>query len=66
MPQTPEKPDEPRPPIGDPPTEEKPIKVDDPPPAGEGEAANDPGRKQGEKRDDEETMPIEEGFSIVP
>ena len=66
MPQTPEKPDQSKTPIGDPPNKKPPIKVDDPPPAGEGEAANDPGGKKGENRDDEETMPIEEGFSIVP
>jgi hypothetical protein len=36
------------------------------PPAGESEAANDRGLDKDRKGDDEETMPIEEGFSLVP
>jgi len=59
-----EKPDDTMKPIGDPP-EKKKVRTEDEkaPPAGEGEAANDAPGKPGE---DEETMPIEEGFSIVP
>ena len=40
-----------------------PVEQKTTPAAGEGAAANDPPEKPG---DDEETMPIEEGFSIVP
>ena len=60
-------------PVGKPPASTQPVKRDtkqgDDPPAGEGEAANDPPAKRKPERnpdDDEETMPIEEGFSIVP
>jgi hypothetical protein len=38
----------------------------DAPPAGESEAVNDRGLEKNKKGDDEETMPIEEGFSLVP
>ncbi len=80
MPDKPEKPDkpaDPRPPIGDPPPREKPVKADRPMqdpfteqvthPASEGQGANRPQPDQGATAgDDEETMPVEEGFSPVP
>jgi hypothetical protein len=71
-----DKPADPKKPIGDPPITHKPMKTDQPesmppkeeetPPAGEGEAANDQGLEETDNGNEEETMPMEEGFSIVP
>jgi hypothetical protein len=68
--------DEKKPPIGDPPSQSPPMKADQPmqdpfteqktQPAAEGQGANRPQPDHGADEDDEETMPIEEGFSIVP
>jgi hypothetical protein len=77
MPDKPERPADPRPPIGDPPPREMPVEADAPMqdpfteqathPAGEGQGANRPQSEPGGAgEDDEETMPLEEGFSPVP
>ena len=76
-PDEPEKPADPRTPIGDPPPREEPVKADQPMqdpfteqithPAGEGQGANRPRPEHAAiGDDDEETMPLEEGFSPVP
>jgi hypothetical protein len=65
------------PPIGDPPSPAPPMKADRPMqdpfteqtthPAGEGQGANRPQPDHGSSNeDDEETLPVEEGFSPVP
>jgi hypothetical protein len=59
-----DKPKDPKPPIGDPPTK-KTVQTEEgkTPAAGRDDAARDqPEKPSG----DEETMPVEEGFSIVP
>ncbi len=75
MSEMPGKSQNPGPPIGDPPKTDKPIKADrrmrDPftdqatRPAGEGQGANSPEHDNHDEID-EETMPVEEGFSPVP
>ena len=63
-------------PIGDPPSQAPPMKADQPmqdpfteqatQPAGEGQGANRPQPGQASSDDEEETLPVEEGFSPVP
>jgi hypothetical protein len=55
-------PEQPKTPVGEPPAK-KSVKTDAKKPTGEEKTAKNPPEKPG---DDEETMPIEEGFSIVP
>jgi len=72
----PDKASDPAAPKHDPAEKRRPVKVNKPtpepatddeaPPAGEGEAANDRELDKGKEGDDEETMPMEEGFSLVP
>lgn len=73
----PPEPPESKPPIGDPPSQSPPMKTDRPmqdpfteqatQPAGEGQGANRPQPEHpASGEDDEETLPVEEGFGIVP
>ena len=57
----PYKPEPAKSPKVDPPAKEE---KEETPPAGEGEAAND--QEMERKGEEEETFPMEEGFSIVP
>jgi len=77
QPDQPEKPADPKTPIGDPPPRDEPLKTGKPmqdpfteqttKPAGEGQGSNRPQPEQGAAdENDEETMPVEEGFSPVP
>jgi hypothetical protein len=76
-PREPEKPADATPPIGDPPSKGPPMKVDAPMqdpfteqtthPAGEGQGANRPQPDRSiPGENEEEALPLEEGFSPVP
>ncbi len=72
MPDDPKRPE--KPPVGDPPPPPKPVKAMQDPfteqsthPANEGQGSNRPQRdKEAPGENEEEAMPVEEGFSPVP